>query len=185
MPLDAKASQMSLPPSPNEPPAPVDLIAHMRPALVRYFRRKTDSAAETEDLVQEVLMRALTHAEWKSPAEGRGYIFRIAVNLWRDLCRRRRTHGITVAWDEDTSAEAGVENPPERVLMMREELEQLDRGLRELSVRTRTVLVLVKLEKMRIATVAQMLGISVSAVNKHLARGLAHLALIRSRQESP
>ena len=157
----------------------------MRPALVSYFRRRTGTPTESEDLAQDVLMRALTHANWTSPAEARNYIFSMAVNRWRDLCRRRRTHGVSVAWDENTEAEAGAENPPERVLMLKEELEELDRALRELNERTRTVLVLVKLEKIRIATVAEMLGISVSAVNKHLARGLAHLAQMRNRQDSP
>jgi|SRR5581483_579322 len=104
----------------------------------------------------------------------------MAINRWRDWCRRRRTHGVPVEWDERTEAEAGAENPPERVLMVHEELAQLDRALRELNERIRTVLVLVKLEKERIATVAEMLGISESAVNKHLARGLAHLVRLRN-----
>ena len=178
---------MSSPPSMNDLSPPRDFVEQMRPQLVKYFRRKTGSAVEAEDLVQDVLMRALTHANWSSTAEARGYIFRMAVNRWRDWCRRRRTHGITVAWDDKTNeeTETGVENPTERVLMMREELDQLDRALRDLNERTRTVLILVKLEKVRIASVAEMLGISVSAVNKHLARGLAHLALMRNRQDSP
>lgn len=176
---------MSASPTANGLPEPEEFVAQMRPALVSYFRRKTGTATESEDLAQDVLMRALSHAKWTSPAEARSYIFRMAVNRWRDLCRRRRTHGMSVAWDETTEAEAGAENPPERVLMVKEELDQLDRALRELNERTRTVLVLVKLEKLRIATVAEMLGISVSAVNKHLARGLAHLAQMRNRQDSP
>lgn len=176
---------MSASPTTSGLPEPEEFIAQMRPALVSYFRRKTGTATESEDLAQDVLMRALTHAKWTSPAEARSYIFRMAVNRWRDLCRRRRTHGVSVAWDEGTEVEAGAENPPERVLMVKEELDQLDRALRELNERTRTVLVLVKLEKLRIATVAEMLGISVSAVNKHLARGLADLAQMRNRQDSP
>lgn len=176
---------MSASPLPNDLPEPRDFITQMRPALVKYFRRKSGCAAETEDLVQDVLTRALTHATWKSSAEARGYIFRMAVNRWRDRCRRQRTHGIVLEWDENTGGEAGEENLPERVLMAREEIALLDRALRELNERTRAVLVLVRLEKVKIATVAETLGISVSAVNKHLARGLAHLARVRSRQDGP
>jgi RNA polymerase sigma factor (sigma-70 family) len=169
----------------EEMPEPQEFIAQMRPALVSYFKRRTGIEAESEDLAQDVLMRALTHANWTSPAEARNYIFSMAVNRWRDLCRRRKTHGISVEWDENTEAEAGAENPPERVLMVREELDRLDQALSELNERTRTVLVLVKLEKVRIAVVAETLGISVSAVNKHLARGLAHLAQMRNREDGP
>jgi DNA-directed RNA polymerase specialized sigma24 family protein len=52
-----------------------------------------------------------------------------------------------------------------------------------MNVRTRTVLMLIKLEQMRVATVAEMLGISVSAVAKHLAKGIAQLATLRKQQD--
>lgn len=169
-----------LPTSVETPPS-ASLVAQMRPALVKYFQRKTGSAVEAEDLTQDVLMRALTHVKWKTPSEAKGYIFRIAVNCWRDRCRRLKAHGVIVALDESNIEEAGVENPPECVLIEEQDLNQLARALEQLTVRTRTVLMLIKLEQMKIATVAEVLGISVSAVNKHLARGLANLAQLRNR----
>jgi RNA polymerase sigma factor (sigma-70 family) len=166
----------------NAPDGP-SLAAQMRPALVKYFKRKSGSAVEAEDLAQDVLVRALTHAHWTSIEEAKGYIFRAAVNRWRDRRRRRLTQGVTMAWDEGAADDSGVESPPERVLIVQEELSQLTQALEGLHVRTRTVLMLVKLEQMRIATVAEMLGISVSAVNKHLAKGLARLAELRKQQD--
>lgn len=167
-----------LPDSPN-------FAAQMRPALVKYFKRKTGSAVEAEDLAQDVLVRALAHADWKSADQAKGYIFRAAINRWRDRHRRWRTRGASVPWDERCECELGVENPPERVLMVREELHQIAKALEGLNVRTRTVLMLIKLEQMKAATVADMLGISVSAVNKHLANGVAHLAALRKRLDPP
>ena len=163
------------PPSDNP-----SLVAQMRPALVKYFKRKSGSAAEAEDLAQDVLVRALTHASWKTPSEAKGYIFRTAVNRWRDRHRREKTHGVRVPLDEE---ELDAQNPPECVLIVREELDRVARALEEMNVRTRTVLMLIKLEQMKIATVADMLGISCSAVNKHLAKGLARLAELRREQE--
>jgi len=154
----------------------------MRPSLVKYFRRKTGSYVEAEDLAQDVLVRTLTHADWKSFDEAKGYIFRAAVNRWRDRCRRQKAHGITVSWNENSIEESGTQNPPECVLIVREELIQIAQALEELSVRTRTVMMLIKLEQMKVATVAEMLGISVSAVNKHLSKGVAHLARLRERK---
>ena len=52
-----------------------------------------------------------------------------------------------------------------------------------MNVRTRTVLMLIKLEQMKVATVAEMLGISASAVAKHLAKGIAQLATLRKQQD--
>jgi RNA polymerase sigma factor (sigma-70 family) len=161
------------------------LAAEMRPALVKYFQRKTGNATEAEDLAQDVLVRALKHADWQSSEEARGYIFRAAVNRWHDHVRRRRTHGIQVPLDALAEQDCGVESPPERVLVAREELHQIARVLETLNPRTRTVLMLIRFEQMKAASVAEMLGISVSAVNKHLATALASLAEARKRDETP
>src|SRR5690349_4026920 len=103
-------------------PDNVTLAAQMRPALVKYFKRKTGNTAEAEDLAQDVLVRALTHAHWKTADQAKGYIFRTAVNRWRDLRRRLRTRGTSVTWDGQHETELGVESGPERVLIAREEL---------------------------------------------------------------
>jgi RNA polymerase sigma factor (sigma-70 family) len=162
-------------------------VSGMRPALVKYFKRKTGNAVEAEDLAQDVLLRALTHSNWTTHEQAKGYIFRTAVNRWRDSLRRQRIRGVTVAWDEGSPGH-GMENPrsenlPERVLIAGEELNQVVRALDGMNVRTRTILMLIKLEQMKVATVAEMLGISASAVGKHLAKGIAQLAALRKQQE--
>jgi RNA polymerase sigma factor (sigma-70 family) len=175
------------PTSLNNPSDNASFVSEMRPALVKYFRRKTGNPVEAEDLAQDVLLRALTHPNWKTHDQAKGYIFRTAVNRWRDSLRRRRIRGTVIAWDEASlehaNEHAGSENLPERVLIAGEELNQVVRALEGMNVRTRTVLMLIKLEQMRIATVAEMLGISVSAVGKHLAKGIAELAALRKRQD--
>jgi RNA polymerase sigma factor (sigma-70 family) len=164
-------------------------VSQMRPALVKYFKRKTGNPVEAEDLAQDVLLSALTHPNWKTHDQAKGYIFRTAVNRWRDSLRRRRIRGVTVAWDESSQEHADenirAENLPERVLIAGEELNQVVRALEGMNVRTRTVLMLIKLEQMRVATVAEMLGISTSAVAKHLAKGIAQLAVLRKQQDRP
>lgn len=175
------------PTSQDDPPDHAGFVSEMRPALVKYFKRKTGNAVDAEDLAQDVLLRALTHSNWKTHDQAKGYIFRTAVNRWRDSLRRRRVRGVTVEWDEGAAGHSGEntrsENLPERLFMAGEELHQVVRALEGMNVRTRTVLMLIKLEQMRVATVAQMLGISASAVAKHLAKGIAQLAALRKRQE--
>jgi RNA polymerase sigma factor (sigma-70 family) len=161
------------------------LAAQMRPALVKYFKRKTGSVAEAEDLAHEVLTKAFTRRRWTTQDEARGYIFRAAINRWRDRHRRMQVRGNTVPWDEVAAAQLPVrQSSLEDAVIVNEELDQLARALEELSVRTRTVMMLIRLEQMKVATVAQMLGISVSAVNKHLSKGMAHLARIRNQQDA-
>ncbi len=156
------------------------LVAQMRPALVNFFRRKTGSAAEAEDLAQDVLLRALSHAGWESAEHAKGYIFRAAVNRWNDRCRREQTrNAVAVAWDEALQEHPDTAPLPDDVLSARHELALVMRALDEVGDRTRSVLLLIKVRRMRIAAVAERLGISQSAVSKHLARGLAHLAQLR------
>jgi RNA polymerase sigma factor (sigma-70 family) len=171
----------------DQPLDNASVVAEMRPALVKYFKRKTGNPTEAEDLAQDVLLRVLAHPNWETRDQAKGYIFRTAVNRWRDSLRRRRIRGPTIAWEEASperaNENAGVENSPERVLIVGEELNQVVRALEGMNVRTRTVLMLIKLEQMRVATVAEMLGISVSAVAKHLAKGIAQLAELRKQQD--
>jgi RNA polymerase sigma-70 factor (ECF subfamily) len=176
---------MSVTTSPPEEPAAENfsLVAQMRPALVKFFKRKTGNSAEAEDLTQDVLVRALTHAHWRSPNEAKGYIFRIAINRWRDRRRRLQTQGKTVPWEDMANENLGVENPPERVLIVREQFIRVLETLDAMSERTQAVLIMIKLEQMRAAAVAEILGISESAVNKHLAKGLARLAELRKQQD--
>ena len=176
--------------NPTSPDNPLDnssFVSEMRPALVKYFKRKTGNSVDAEDLAQDVLLRALTHSNWETHDQAKGYIFRTAVNRWRDSLRRRRVRGVTVAWDEGSPGHGYEntqgENLPERVLIAGEELHQVVRALEGMNVRTRTVLMLIKLEQMRVATVAEMLGISTSAVAKHLAKGIAQLAALRKHQD--
>lgn len=171
------------PPSDDPTPENSSLVAQMRPALVKYFKRKTGSSVEAEDLAQDVLMRALTHAHWKSPGEAKGYIFRAAMNRWRDRRRRLQTQGKTMPWEAAADEDVGVENPSERVLIIREQFIQVLQTLDAMSERTQAVLLMIKLEQMRAAAVAEILGISESAVNKHLAKGLARLAELRKQQD--
>jgi len=168
-----------LPPDtlPNGP----SLVAQMRPALVKFFKRKTGSAVDAEDLTQDVLVSALTHLNWASPEQAQGYIFRTAINRLRDRRRRMQVRAATVPYDEE-SLDSGSQNPPECVLIVQEELTEIDRALEDLNIRTRTVLMLIKLEQMKATTVAEMLGISVRAVNKHLQKGVAHLAKLHARE---
>lgn len=152
------------------------VIVPLRPALVAFFLRRCGNSAEAEDLAQDVMLRALTHAEWSSAEQARSYIFRIALNCWRDRGRRILTHGTVVDWNEELVQGVAEEKSPERVLSGKQELERIVLALRELGQRTRDIFVLCRLEKMKQADIARLMGISVSAVGQHLAKALAHVA---------
>jgi RNA polymerase sigma factor (sigma-70 family) len=161
------------------------LIAELRPALVSYFERRCGNVSEAEDLAQETIARALAHAGWTSMDRARGYIFRIGVNLWRDRRRRRLVRGVSVDFDDPTTHGITEDRSPERVVGGEEELRCIAIALTELHPRTRDVFVLHRLEQMKQAEIAGLFDISVSSVEKHIARALEHLATRLEGKDMP
>lgn len=151
-------------------------VAQLRPALVKFFQRRCANASEAEDLAQDVIVRVLAHSRWSSQDEAKGYIFRTAANRWHDRRRRQLSHGKEVDWNDEVARGLDEENSPERVFVIKEELRRVAAALQELNERTRDVFVLHRLERLKQAEIAEMLGISISSVEKHMLKALAHLA---------
>lgn len=144
--------------------------------LVGYFRRRVSAQQDVDDLVQDVFVRiAARDSEQRIDKLG-AYVARTAASVLADRGRRRRSHhaDLHVAFDAETHADEDFS--PERVLSDKEELNAAIAALLSLPERTRTVFVLRRLEGYRHADIARHLGISVSAVEKHMVRALRHLS---------
>lgn len=150
--------------------------ASLRPAIVKYFLRKCGNGAEAEDLAHDVLVRVLGNAQLESTAHASGYIFRTAVNRWHDRNRRRVTHGPVVEWDEIATFAMAEESSPEREVSNKQELHAVVAALRDLGERTRDVFMLFRIDQMKHGEIAKLYGISISAVEKHVAKAVAYLA---------
>ena len=83
---------------------------------------------------------------------------------------------MVVEWDDAASFAQAEESSPERVLSSEQELHAVVEALASLSERTRDVFLLFRLEQMKHGQIAEMFGISVSAVEKHVSKAVAHLA---------
>jgi RNA polymerase sigma-70 factor (ECF subfamily) len=60
--------------------------------------RLCGSAADADDLVQETFVRALEHPPSRTDEPWRPWLVRVAVNLGRDLLRRRKRRGYVGPW---------------------------------------------------------------------------------------
>lgn len=60
--------------------------------------RMTGNAADADDLVQETFVRAIEKPPRSADEPLRGWLVRVAINLSRDLLRRRRRHGYAGPW---------------------------------------------------------------------------------------
>jgi RNA polymerase sigma-70 factor (ECF subfamily) len=147
----------------------------LRQALGGYFRRRIANASEAEDLVQEVFSRIVARDSQQPVEHLGGYVFQVAASVLADRGRRRgvRHADAHVPFDADRHGEQDFD--PERVLSGKQSLRAATAALLSLPERTRTVFVLHRLEGRRYREIAEQFGISVSAVEKHMARAVQHL----------
>jgi RNA polymerase sigma-70 factor (ECF subfamily) len=146
--------------------AAYDLSAY-RPALVRYFRKRA-RPADVEDLVQDVFLNV--HArQSEAPIENiEGYLFAVALSaLVRKGERDRRQAWRTLEDDEDPTLDPELVSP-ERVFIGREALSKAISIIEDLPERTRQIFVLHRFEELTYPAIAASMGISVSAVEKHI-----------------
>lgn len=158
-----------------------ELDRRFRGPLNAYFRRRLPASADAEDLTQEVFLRFARHGDRLTAENLDALVFTIAANLLRDLARRNVTRGpaaLSVEQDAITSFDPNLIEviDAERVLLGKDDLNLALAALRELSERTRDVFVLQRLQGFKNREIAKELGISVSAVEKHMVRALVHIA---------
>ena len=141
-----------------------NLLAH-QVALLRYLRAR-GAGDEAEDLLQELWLKieATGHAGVEDEL---AYLYRMAHNLMIDrhrgaMRRRRREMDFQdgVSWNEAPSAE--------RTLIARDELGRIERTLRGLGERTDYIFRRHRIDNVAQRDIAVELGISLSAVEKHL-----------------
>ena len=156
------------------------LDARYRAPLMAFFLRRLSDRAEAEDLVQEVFVRMLARGGAEEIRSADAFVFAIAGNLLRDRARLQATRSASAHDPLDPAADSPDDNlvehsTPDRVLLGRERLALVSRALAELAPRTRNIFVLYRMENMRRRDIAMLYGITVSAVEKHIAKALEHV----------
>lgn len=143
----------------------LDILVPFRPELHRYCRKLTGNIWDAEDLVQDTLLKGFgtlgsVHAPIDNP---RGYLVRIATNLWIDACRRR---------DVEHEAASQPQPEPPRELPGASDVRRAGQILFEkLAPQERAALVLKDVFDMTLAEIAGTLSTSVAAVKAALHRG--------------
>jgi RNA polymerase sigma factor (sigma-70 family) len=142
--------------------------------LRRYFSKRVP-AGEIDDLVQEVFVRMQAHGDGPPIEHLDRYLFTVAASVLSDQARRRAVRHETAheTLEEIHYPTEGL--TPERVLLDREALELVVAAIASLPARTRDVFVLHRFEEMTCTSIAEQLGVSVSAVEKHIMKALRAL----------
>lgn len=154
-----------------------------RATLLRFLRAR-GAGDSADDLLQDLWLKASAGASGPI-ADPLPYLYRTANNLMLDrrrgaLRRERRDQD----WTEATGgAVIGVSDAPsgERVLVAREQLAATEAALKQLGERTDHVFRRYRVEGASQREIADELGISLSAVEKHLQKAYRALVELRRR----
>jgi RNA polymerase sigma factor (sigma-70 family) len=143
-------------------------------ALLKRVRRATRGRQDAEDLLHSAYVRLERYRTENKVDNPAAFLVRTAVNMGVDRHRHERR---TV--DEPIGA-GGLDfgDPsrlPDEVLAARERLKRVTEGLAQLSPRTRDVFLMHRLDGMKYREIADRLGISQSAVEKHIAKAALFL----------
>ena len=147
----------------------LDLVVPFRPQLFRYCRKLTGDIWDAEDLVQETLLKGFAtlgslHGNVSNP---RGYLTRIATNLWIDSERKRQSERKSLARELPAQIPNEVETSDVR---------QAGSKLFEiLAPQERAAVVLKDVFDLSLKETAEMLATSENAVKAALHRGRSRL----------
>ncbi len=138
-------------------------------ALRSRLRRILPSHHELEDMVAEVLARAYATDSWENVAAGRAFLFTIARNLVIDNARRNKIVSFETIADLDLLQADGS---AESQLIARDALRQLQGIVDSLPGQCRRVFLLRRVHEKSMAEIADEMLLSVSTVEKHLAKAI-------------
>lgn len=156
--------------------------AHLRRIFLQIYR-VVGSVEDAQDLTQEAFIKALQYREQiKDPEKAAHWLSRIATNTAIDFLRRQGRASFT---DIENLVDPLVESPgrsPERLLLGEEKRELLERGLKTLTPRERTALLLRDVEDMPAEEVARQLNCSKATVRSHIANARIKFRRFLERQ---
>jgi RNA polymerase sigma-70 factor (ECF subfamily) len=155
-----------------------------RPELLRFLRLRGAMPDEAEDILQGMGLK-LAGQQTGPVEQPRAYLYRMATNSFLlhrrgDARRRQRDEG----WVDAQSGfmrEVDPQPSAESALIASQHLQLLQGVIDAMPGRTATIFRLFRLEGVPQKTIAGDLGISVSAVEKHLAR--AYLDILNARKK--
>ena len=151
-----------------------DVAAKHGQRLRRFLAARLRNTADTADLAQEVFLRLLRVKRFEQIRSPEAYLLTVASHVIHQ--HSLASMGAPVTQDDfDALADEhlAIDSDPVARVHLERRLEALDQALARLPPRTRAVFVLQRRDGFTLDEIGTQLGISRSAVKKHLARAIA------------
>lgn len=154
----------------------VDHILPYERQYLKLARRLTGDFDEAADLVHDAYARVFAHEGARQVANPRAYVLQIIRNLGIQKIRRARIVSIEKVAAVEDLQHVDLAIDAFGQLSDRDELRRLIVAIQKLPSQARRVVIMRRFDEMSPKDVAARLGISVSTMEKHLAKGLSLLA---------
>jgi len=135
--------------------------------LLYYIQKKTLCRDYAQDIIQETYAKVITVQNKQKLNNPRAFLYKVAKNLMIDKARRNiKVQEISYEENEHTDNE----QPPEEVILEQDMKLILMKELEKLPAMRKEAFVLHILEGYSRQEVAKIMGISLSAIEKHISR---------------
>lgn len=145
--------------------------------LNNFFQRRGANPDDVPDLVQDVFLRLSRLSKIPDLNRFEPYLFRTATSALRDRVRRDVVRERAAHFPFDETLHGCSPFTPEQIVGDQSAVNALMTAITDLPERSRDVFVLRFYEEMSCASIAEAMGISKRAVEKHYARALARVTL--------
>ncbi len=143
------------------------LVERYGPAVKGFAARVTSRPDEAEDIHVETFVRVVQSAHrWRPTGSFRSYLFTIAWRICLDSCRRRSVQ--RRALESLRHEPASAPSSPESEAASAQQVQQLERGLAELSEHHRAAILLTYRSGLNSNEVGEILGLSAQEVRSRL-----------------
>lgn len=145
-------------------------------ALVQFLHRNWRNASDIADLRQDIYVQLYEAASKEIPVHTRQFVFTTARNLLINRVRREQIVSIEAMADLDV-LEIAEETPgPDRTVIARDELRQLQIALERIPERHRTIFKMAQIDGLSGREIALRVGLAESTVSLHLTKATRMIA---------
>lgn len=131
-----------------------------------YLIRLGAPAADAEDVVQDTVYKALLYLDSIDERKLSAWLYRVAINGYYDLCRRRKRIVLPV----DELELPAMDEDPEEFVLQQERLEDIELALNELLPLYKELLIMKYELELSYQEISDLLGIRVNQVKSALFR---------------
>jgi len=150
-------------------------LFHVQGQVIRNFLYyKSGSLSLAEDWLQEAFIKLWQECEKVSVEKARSFLFKVANNIFLDHTRHQK---VVLKFEQKSSSDSSFLENPHFLLETSELHTELEKAISGLPEHQRIVFLMNRFDDLKYAEIAELLNISVKAVEKRM-----HGALVTLRQ---